>query len=279
MEQILNEPDDVGLDEYEDLEQVTLEVSLRAYALASIAWLLFAEKNTKPQGHEQYFLSQYWQLLKDETDWLGQLSHYIGAPLASDQALVSLCESLNFKPVEMLAISLALAVEEEPMVGRALAHIQAPVSGSRPTFGLLEMAFAQYMEQADGDWVAGTIISGNAVNTGVLNIINNAVPIPEQAFKVTGALSLALRKKHYYWPGTQRLRDEVHVSLPPSLQKLATTYASTLEDGARQAVLVIRNASRVRPDLSRHLSPTADNSRRCLLRPVWSSWAGLGRCA
>ena len=38
MDQIVNEPDNAALNEYDVLEQLTPEINLRTYALASIAW-------------------------------------------------------------------------------------------------------------------------------------------------------------------------------------------------------------------------------------------------
>ena len=39
----------------------------------------------------------------------------------------------------MLAVALACAAETDPMVGRVLAWLQAPVGGARPTIGLIAM--------------------------------------------------------------------------------------------------------------------------------------------
>ena len=62
---------------------------------------------------------------------------WFAQPPAADAGLHAVATSLALGPAETVATALALAVEFEPMVGRALAWLQAPVGGARPTLGLL----------------------------------------------------------------------------------------------------------------------------------------------
>ena len=61
---------------------------------------------------------------------------------AEDAALHALGSALALEPVELLAIALLLAADDEPLVAYAIAALQAPAHGGRPTLGLLAAACA-----------------------------------------------------------------------------------------------------------------------------------------
>src|SRR5271168_5107760 len=56
---------------------------------------------------------------------LGTLPDYLSHPAASDLPLIGLAGDLDLKPIEVLSVALAAAVETNAIVGRAIARIQA----------------------------------------------------------------------------------------------------------------------------------------------------------
>src|SRR5437016_3994870 len=137
-----------------------------------------------------------------------------------DRALLTLAEELALTPVEILAAKLASSVETASMVGRAIAYLQRPVGGSRPTIGLLEGAFADLAK--DGS-VAGALLSGAAVESGLLQLSNENAPLAEHAIAVPVPICLALMAKtgqgaRMAWPGTALPQAGAEtIPLPPSI--------------------------------------------------------------
>src|SRR6266567_1677286 len=88
-------------------------------------------------------------------------------PRGTDDSLVALADTLGLHLVELLALAVAVAVETDPALCRALATIQEPVGRSRPLLGLLAVAFAPIAPQA------ATLLSlaeGGAVRCGLLRV-------------------------------------------------------------------------------------------------------------
>ena len=219
------------------------DVNLKKIVFACIGQLLFADGAIKPETHEQQFLHKYYRALRDIDNWEQLLVRYVKNPAPEDATLIELANKLDLSHIELLATVLALAVEEDPMAGRAMAYIQSPVGGSRPTLGLLESALAFVSENPNTPWIAGTIVSGNAIRTGVLTIINDNVPIPEQAIKIPNALALALRQQTFNLTGTSLHFSNDWISLPDSIAETAKHHAASLENTIN-SVLVIRSASK-----------------------------------
>lgn len=126
---------------------------LRHIALACVGRLLFAEPDVAPVGAEQVYLYNHYEPLRDVSDPAQLLTQLLERPAPADRHIVELARRLNLSHAEVMALVLALMVEEEPMMGRVLAHIQAPVGGSRPALGLLEAALAPLNN--DAGWVSG----------------------------------------------------------------------------------------------------------------------------
>jgi len=210
-------------------------------ALACVGALLFVRPGAEPQGAEQVYLHNHYQLLGHVRDLDGLVSGLLAQPAPADQTAVRLNERLGLSHVELLALMLALMVEEEPMVGRALAHVQAPVGGSRPALGLLEAALSR-LKGTEG-WVTGAMLSGPAIASGALQLLNTLAPLPEQAVKVPMGLALLLRDKPLVWPGCSDIGSQGAVRLPPSAKETARLQAGALSR-AEHSVLVIRSASR-----------------------------------
>ena len=219
------------------------DINLKNFAIGSVARLLFEGDGTNTKGQEQQYLHKYYLSLRNIENWGHELKRYLWNPCSKDATLIELANKLDLSHIELLATVLALAVEEDPMAGRAMAYIQSPVGGSRPTLGLLESALAFVSKNPNTPWIAGTIVSGNAIRTGVLTIINDNVPIPEQAIKIPNALALALRQQTFNLTGTSLHFSNDWISLPDSIAETAKHHAASLENTIN-SVLVIRSASK-----------------------------------
>lgn len=219
------------------------DLTLRHLALACVGRLLFVEEDIEPLGPEQTYLFNQYVAVCHIPDLSRALNHCLLKPAVEDKQIANLARLLRLSQIEVVALVLALMVEEEPMIGRVLAHIQAPVGGSRPAMGMLEAALAPLYHGKTSTWLTGALLAGPAVASGVLQLINEQAPLPEQAVKVPMGLALALRGKQFVWPGTQSLTAEDSVRLPLSTLETAAHQARALSRSAN-SILVIRSASR-----------------------------------
>ena len=218
------------------------ELTLRDVALACLGRLLFADEDVPPSGAEQTFLFKHYQPLRHIIDLGAALQRALLKPALADVQLAKLAHLLRLSEVEVAALVFALLVEEEPMIGRLLAHIQAPIGGSRPVLGMLEAALAS-LYPGQHSWLTGALLVGPALASGVLQRINEQAPLPEQALKVPMGLALLLRDQPFVWPGTNSVPPEEGVLLPLSTLEMAARQAGALGRGAN-SVLVIRSGSR-----------------------------------
>lgn len=216
-------------------------VSLKTLALACIGQLLDPELGPD-QNLEHRFLMDAYRRCTSQGTLSQQLQDYLQNPSPEDQGLFILYERLLLDEIELLAIALALAVEIDPMVGRALAYVQAPVGASRPTLGLLESALLFLADGESDSWVGGHILSGMAVRCGILIILNNEAPLPEQGLQLPSALALALRTRDHHSGLAQQLKDG-KVILPESIVTESQRQAESLINQPH-GVLLIRSASR-----------------------------------
>jgi hypothetical protein len=158
---------------------------------------------------------------------LASLAQWLLAPGPEDVLLHAVARELNLQHAEILAISIASAVEFDPMMGRVLAWLQSPVSSARPTLGLL-----QTIAGAMGvDNVLPAIMDGQARACGLLQFETEARPLPELPFLVPVPLVLALRGQGGVWPGV-RLQTAQTALFPPSLQAAAARQAAALRAGS-----------------------------------------------
>ncbi len=218
----------------------TAEVAwpLDAVLLACLGRLLFAEEGAEPLGAEQHWLFHHYRSLHDLGEPADALARCLEAPAPGDEALVRLAGELGLDHAEVLAVSLALQVEEQPMMGRLLARLQDPVGGSRPTLGLLAALLAPLRP----DWLPGDLLGGAAVAAGVLRVLDPQVPLPERVYALPAGLVLALRGKPPLWPGV-RLEAGDAMRLPPSVREEARRQALALRDEPH-AVLALCAAAR-----------------------------------
>jgi hypothetical protein len=192
-------------------------------------------KRESPEWH--YLADQLSQVLAEKARWVRAVVAAVQDPAPRDRAVVHLAASLSCSFVELLAVVLAAAVDEDLMVGRALAFLQAPIGGARPTLGLLAAALADVVEP--GRRPLDVLLTGTALTSGVLTLLGEEAPLPERAVSVPVAIGLALRGHDGVWPGTTiGLGGASAVSIPPSIQAEAERYAQSASSGAHQTLLV-----------------------------------------
>jgi hypothetical protein len=243
-------------------------VSLLSYALAAIAQHLPpATANTPVDLH---FLHQHLTQVTRYRQLGGSLEQYLQQPQARDRRLLNLATRLHLSPLEILTLALVLAVEEDVMVGRALAKIQEPLGGSRPTLGLLATALADLA--TDVPHPIYHLANGPSLQSGLLQSLNATAPLPEQTLTMPLHLSLALRGQDCALAHTTiGLGRFPAISLPDSLLAEAHHRATHLQP---DQVLLIRTGSA--PE-GRSLAQAIAHTRQ--QRPVFletDSLPGLG---
>jgi len=216
-----------------------VEFSLRDVALAYLGRLMFGDKGVEPVGAEQVYLFNHYQPMRHVVDLKQVLLRCLSRPAAVDTQLAKVSRMLQLSEVEVVALVFALLVEEEPMIGRVLAHVQAPIGGSRPALGMLEAALAPLQP---GGWLTGTLLAGPALAGGLLQLLNEQAPYPEQMVKLPLGLALLLRGQPFFWPATRSVTAQETVRLPLSTIESAGHQARALSR-SDDSVLVIRSAS------------------------------------
>lgn len=216
-------------------------LSLRNYALAAIAAQLGPLTSADRAPEMQILQEHALAVSADSTAWLDGLRDYLRQPAAADQPLLQLADQLGLRLLEVLAVALATAVEEDLLIGRALAWLQAPLGGSRPTLGLLASAFAP--AATAGIHPITELVTGRAVASGLLTLLGEGTPLPERALSVPLHLYLGLDGHDSSWPGTTIGTGALpEVPLPPSVIQEAQRQARGLSS-ATQRGLVLRTGS------------------------------------
>src|SRR5262249_33078737 len=156
----------------------------------------------------------------------GDLAGYLRRPEPIDVPLLSLAGELGLTRLEVLAVALAAAVDDDLFVGRAIAHLQAPVGGARPTLGLVSAALTP---AAPGGSRSDALVTGVAMQSGLLTLLGDGAPLPERAMAVPLPLCLALRGQDWAWPGVTLGAGEIpEIPLPPSVVMEAERQARAL---------------------------------------------------
>ncbi len=159
--------------------------------------------------------------------------------------MLDLARELELNSVETLAVGAASAVDTDPLFGRAVAHLQRPVGGSRPTIGLLSAAFSGLVD--DGN-VASALLSGAAIESGLLQVLNEGSPLAEQVIAVPAPISLGLGRRPsdhacVAWPGTTFEKEGARsIPLPPSILNEAEKHSKAISAGLQRS-LVLRSGS------------------------------------
>lgn len=211
---------------------------LRTFALSAVAALAVTNPALNRDSSEWLYVADFLkQVPSEKSRWLQAVMAALQAPAREDRAVVHLAAALSCTVVEVLTVVLAAAVDEDLMVGRVLAFLQAPVGGARPTLGLLAAAYADLAEP--GGRVLDVLLTGSAIRSGLLLLGGEDGPLPERAVSVSQTVGLALRGHDGLWAGTTiGIGGESVVSLPPSVHESAVRYARSVTAATHQSLLI-----------------------------------------
>lgn len=216
--------------------------TLAELALGAIGAQLSNAASDAERPLESSFLSERAAALPDDPSrWRPLLERRIADPHPGDERLGALSGPLQLKMTEVLAVALALAVERDPAVGRALAFLQHPVGGSRPTFGLLGATLG-FAVEAGAARALDELMTGPALASGLLLPGGVDAPLPERWLRVPEPLVLALQGLPVARPGCRLERPADAIPLGPSLEAEAKRQARGLARGEGR-VLVVRSPS------------------------------------
>ena len=207
-------------------QQTRTRPRLADISLAALGALVGESHSQHP---ELAFLVQRHRTLAQLGEWGEVLLGTLRAPAPGDCSLVSLAAEIELTPFEILAVALAAAVEQDAYVGRALARLQAPVGGGRPTLGLLATALGHILEPGASPWAV--LLDGAALRSGLLVLHNDSAPLPERCIAMPVPLCLALAGHAAPWPGSSESSIAPPVPLPQSTISEARRQASALVDG------------------------------------------------
>ena len=218
------------------------DVRLLTFALAAASQAVSGLDRLTESVEAQYLLSQPERVASTSAQWPANLQAYLQRPSAADVPLLQLAQTIGLSTVETLTVALCCGIEEDPMAGRALAYVQAPVGGARPTLGLLTSVLSNGTDT--GVRTLQALATGAAVKSGLLGFTDERPPLPERALAIPVPLYLALSGMAAQWPGAAAGLDERdEVPLPASLTEAADRQAAALEGSTR--ALVIRSASQL----------------------------------
>ncbi len=170
------------------VQQAAAGVSLTQLVCALLGEVLFAGGET-PQGSEQAYLYSQWQPLAG-ADFLALLQQSLASPQPRDAGVARLARELDLQPVETLAVVLALAAEDDVLLGQVIRHLQAPLPGPRPSLALLDTVLAPLLPHAPVMW---QLVCGQARTLGALCLLEQQRPLPEQVVGLAPPLLMALR--------------------------------------------------------------------------------------
>ena len=215
----------------------------RDLALAALGGLL--HEAPPADAPEARFLREAWQRAGG-TNWPAQLARSLAWPAPQDAALDRVASRLQLAPVEMLALALAAAVEDDPVVGRLLAWLQAPAASPRPSLALLARAFAPLLgapgERSDAQAEAEVLYAlafGAAVRAGALVLDADDRPLCERGLRVLAPVAAALAGIDADWPGAAPAQPAGGEALDVAA---LDRWAERLRAGDG-AALVVRSAS------------------------------------
>ena len=215
--------------------------TLRTYGLAAVAAGVAGDIGPAEPAPEAAFLLAHLRAVDRGGGWAAGLAHALERPEPADLPLVRLAAAMGLSALEVLAVALAAAVEDDVMVGRAFAHLQAPLGGSRPMLSLLAASLAELAP--DGVRPIDLLAAGAAARGGLLSVLGDAAPLPERAVAVPLHLCHALAGFDGAWPGGTVGPGAVpRVPLAASTAERAERHGRALAAAPRQA-LALRTGS------------------------------------
>ncbi|MGA2412465.1 MAG: ATP-binding protein, partial [Candidatus Binataceae bacterium] len=217
-------------------------LDLRTLALAAIGSVVMGS-GTIADSPETAFLRGQIEAVGGNQRWEAALASYLPSPAPADEPLLGLAAQLSLSNEELLAVALAIAVETDLLIGRAIARIQEPVGGSRPTLGLVSTAFAGMSGSLRPPLQA--IMTGAAIEAGLLTLLNEGAPLPERPLMAPLPMCLALIGHDSNWPGiVVGIGGAAPAELPLGVHREAARRAQALERGrSTNRALALRSNS------------------------------------
>ena len=239
-------------------------LSCRELAFAALGALL--QGRPEDDAPEARFLHQAWSSAGAQ-GWTEQVAQALALPAARDAGLLRVAAGLQLAPVEVLAVALTAGVEDDPVIGRVLAWLQAPSASPRPSLALLARALAPLHPSASGcseaQAEAETLYAlafGAALRSGLLVSDGDERPLCERCLRVRAPIAAALAGIDADWPGSATPQPAAPQGLDdPALD----TWAARLQTGGAAALLV-RSGS---PAEAQAVAQALAN--RLQARPAW----------
>jgi len=158
-------------------------------------------------------------------------------PAEDDYPVVEMARQFSLTLVEVLCLRLTMAAEEDLEVGHAIAQLQTPVAGHRPTVGLMAHAFGESM----GVRAVQVIGHGAAVRHGILVVGAEDIPLSERQLSVPLPTCLALQGVQAPWPNTRPLELSMPVPLGQKSESQLERIARQLAESNLPELVVIRS--------------------------------------
>jgi hypothetical protein len=229
--------------------------ALRDLALGLLGALLDGAKDEAPAPEARFLRDAHQYCMQHGAPWTTLVHAVLETPGRADTMLAVARKRFALEPLDMLALALASAVEDDSLVGRVLAWMQAPTAGTRPTLALLARAFAPVLEQQrdshetqllalDETRCLYALAQCAAVQAGLLTIDDDGRPLCERVLRMTPHLAATLagedrRHTHHAQSTTGLLQLPVHSGeLAQALDLWADRLCMT-----PRATLVIRSAA------------------------------------
>ena len=167
------------------------------------------------------------------------LSRYLANPSEADVPFGQIAQRFDLEPVEIVAIRLSVAAEQDLLIGHVLSHLQQPLALTRPTIGLIAQAYAP----DEVNRAVQTLGQGNAVRCGLLQTCSEERPLPERQLRVPLPTTLALQGSANSWPATTRITSTLSklplgATAESRIRALATHLSGRADDDG--IALVIR---------------------------------------
>ncbi|MEL7371857.1 MAG: ATP-binding protein [Myxococcota bacterium] len=208
-----------------------------AIGLADLALMrLSALLPTEVRPETAYLTSLRQQAGEDPQQWHRLVQLRLDTPIQADRPLVALRAPLGLSDTEVLAAALSLRVELDVRAARSMAFVQQPIGGSRPTLGLI----AEVLAPPEDPTPIPTLMAGAAIESGLLQIEAQDLPLVERTIRMPHHLITALAGRTTVKEGCRILLDHEHVPLPASVHEAAQQHARSLSQGR---ALVLRSGA------------------------------------
>jgi len=213
------------------------ELDASAFVLTGLARLA-SSCDTLDEGIRDRLQSIATRRIEGRRSLLSAFREYLDDPEEADSGLAEVARRFRLNAVEVLAVRLTIAAEQDLLVGHLLSHLQQPLALSRPTIGLVAQAFAEdNVPQA-----IHVLGQGNAVRCGLLEICGDDLTLPERQLRIPLPTALALQKMESSWPGASLIAfDQYPVPLGKTSDARAASFAKRLQGShGAPGALVIR---------------------------------------